>query len=62
MSIRYCLGGAALLLLAGCGEPQVELHEPGDYSGTPDPLLEISGTEAFNDKLRDRFMMVQTDR
>jgi len=62
MTIRLCLMGAALLWLAGCGEPQVELHEPGDYSGTPDPLLEISGTEAFNDRLRDRFMMVQTDR
>lgn len=53
---------ALLLALAGCGEPQVALHEPGDYSGNADPLLQKSGTEAFDNQLRDRMTMVQTDR
>lgn len=50
------------LLLVGCGEPQADLHSPGDYSGDPDPLLEISGSQELNEQLRDRIMMVQTDR
>ncbi|MGF1527618.1 MAG: hypothetical protein ACFCBW_12605 [Candidatus Competibacterales bacterium] len=56
---------AALLLLGlwGCGEePGVALHEPGVYKGPEDPLLEKSTSENLDEQLRQRFMMVQTDR
>ena len=57
---------AALLLLtvAGCGDQvtSVTLHEPGQYKGAHDPLLDVAGTTEFNQKLQQRLQQVQTDR
>ncbi|MDX1604723.1 MAG: hypothetical protein R3202_00950 [Candidatus Competibacterales bacterium] len=65
---------AAGLLLAGCGggdRPSlqaveqvtgIDLHEPGQYMGKTDPLLQKSGTEQLANQLADRLQQVQTDR
>ena len=56
---------ACSLLLSGCydyGDAQVEIHEPGQYQGTPDPLLEVAGTAEHEERLKKRLEMVQTDR
>jgi hypothetical protein len=51
------------LLIAGCTEPpEIELHEPGEYKGKTDPLLNQSGTAEQEERLRERLLMVQTDR
>ena len=64
MKLALPLAGAALLwLLAGCTESTtVELHEPGEYLGKTDPLLQVAGTREQAEKLRERVLMVQTDR
>ncbi len=55
---------AGALFLGGCYEDagDVTLYEPGEYKGEPDPLLDDSGTESFNEALRERFAAGQTDR
>lgn len=54
---------AVCLALAGCYEDNtVKLHEPGQYLGTRDTLLNASGTPELQDKLSQRFNHVQTDR
>ncbi len=54
---------ASASLTSGCyEEPTVEIHEPGEYQGASDPLLEIAGSPAQNDRLAERFLAVQTDR
>lgn len=61
----YRLPLATLLVIAlfGCTDAaQVELHEPGEYKGDTDPLLQASTSEDLNEQLRQRFMTVQTDR
>lgn len=52
----------SLLLLGGCEEAAVELHEPGVYKGKPDPLLQHAGTPEHHEQLRKRMAQVQTDR
>ena len=43
-------------------ETTVELHEPGEYKGAPDPLVQLSGTSEFSSRLQDRLLQIQTDR
>ncbi len=51
------------VMLSGClDEPTVELHEPGEYKGATDPLVQLSGTSEFNSRLQDRLLQIQTDR
>ena len=50
-------------LLCGCSESaQVALHEPGQYKGKRDPLLDTVATSAHREQLRERLLSVQTDR
>ena len=59
------LTGSAVLigLLGACtNSTTVELHEPGEYKGRTDPLLQASGTPEYEAQLRDRLMAIQTDR
>lgn len=57
MLILFTLG------LAACYEsPGVTVHEPGAYKGDKDPLLEIQRTLDQQQRLRERFNLVQTDR
>ncbi|MEJ2507950.1 MAG: hypothetical protein P8009_00490 [Gammaproteobacteria bacterium] len=67
MSIRLTLFAALAVLLsglvAGCYEsPDATLHEPGVYKGDRDPLQALEKTEKQQQRLRDRFNLVQTDR
>lgn len=66
MAAKYMSGVAVLglALLVGCAEepPVVEIHEPGEYKGKLDPLLNKAGTAEHEGRLRERFRMVQTDR
>ncbi len=60
MIMLAVLGGTALL--AGCYDSaEVTVHEPGEYKGTPDPLLE-DDAESRASTLEERFNTVQTDR
>ena len=52
-----------LLLTVGCdSQITVEMHEPGQYKGARDPLLDVAGTPEFTAKLQQRLQQVQTDR
>ncbi|AHE97256.1 hypothetical protein [Thioalkalivibrio paradoxus] len=54
---------AVLPLLAGCYESRdVTLHDAGVYKGKTDPLVEMSADPAYQERLRERLLMVQTDR
>ena len=49
--------------LSGCYQSaDVTLHEPGVYKGTRDPLVKLQGSEGQQQKLKERFNLVQTDR
>lgn len=49
--------------LAGCyEEPQVTLYEPGVYKGERDPLLALQQSPDQQERLRQRFDLIQTDR
>jgi hypothetical protein len=51
------------LALTGCyEEPVVQVHEPGEYLGANDPLLQVAGTPQQQERLAERFKMIQTDR
>ncbi|UCE31319.1 MAG: hypothetical protein JSW68_15045 [Burkholderiales bacterium] len=57
------LGGALALALTACGqETAVKLHEPGKYVGEKDPLLEKSRSAQHDEAMKQRFLLVQTDR
>lgn len=60
------LCGIAIVLglgMAGCSESEnVTLHEPGVYKGTVDPIVEKQGSAEQQERLVQRFNMVQTDR
>jgi hypothetical protein len=67
MNFTKLIGFAIALLLvsslSGCfEEPEVQLHEPGQYMGQKDPLLEVAGTSEQEERLAKRFEMIQTDR
>lgn len=60
IQVLAVLGGTALL--AGCYDSaEVTIHEPGEYKGTPDPLLK-KDAESRASTLEERFNLVQTDR
>lgn len=50
-----------LLAVAGCGD-SVTVYEPGVYKGDTDPLLEKQASAEHQERLRERFETVQTDR
>ncbi len=64
--VGLCVVAAAGLGLAGCNKAEkmlgVKLHEPGQYTGKHDPLVDKSASPAFQKKLADRLERVQTDR
>lgn len=62
--IKWPLLVLGLFLLSGCIEQEIEqsLHQPGEYKGARDPLLDVSGTSDFTAKLEQRMNQVQTDR
>lgn len=52
-----------LLVLTGCYESRdVTLHEAGVYKGKVDPMMALSADPAHQEGLRDRILMIQTDR
>ena len=52
----------AAFMLSGCWEdPEVTLHEPGEYKGSRDPLLNQQAS-ARVEQLQKRFQLVQMDR
>jgi hypothetical protein len=54
---------AVLFLLTGCYESRdVTMHDAGVYKGKIDPLVELSADPAHQERLQERFLMVQTDR
>lgn len=51
------------VMLSACYQSaDVTLHQPGEYKGAVDPLLAYAGSAEHQQKLRDRFNMVQVDR
>lgn len=66
MSMRFAIVAAMALslgTLAGCYQsPDVTLHKPGVYKGGRDPLQALEKTDKQQQRLRDRFNLVQTDR
>lgn len=63
MSRSAILVALAAALLGGCYEsPDVTNFEPGVYKGKPDPLVEKSRSDEYEEQLRERFASVQTDR
>lgn len=57
------LAASLSLALGACFEqPEIVLHEPGEYKGPRDPLLQVAGTEASNQALAERLRSIQTDR
>lgn len=54
--------GAALLLSACYEDADVTMHEPGQYKGKSDPLLQQGNAEDRAETLAERFNTVQTDR
>jgi len=53
----------AMGLLAGCYQSaDVTMHKPGVYKGGRDPLQALEKTDKQQQRLRDRFNLVQTDR
>jgi hypothetical protein len=56
-------GTACLLAVSGCYQsPEVTIFEPGVYKGAHDPLLEKERSPQQQQRLRQRFDLVQTDR
>ncbi len=54
---------AAALVLVGCYEStEVTVYDPGVYKGEEDPLMAKQRKEAQQERLRQRFRQVQTDR
>ena len=52
-----------LLVLSACYEsPGISYHEPAQYKGPNDPLLELQRSPDQQEALRKRFALVQTDR
>lgn len=66
VKIRVLLSAAiigASLLLIGCYESTgITVHQPGVYKGAVDPLVALSAQPAHQQRLQERFTLVQTDR
>lgn len=57
------LGAVCLVGLSACYEdPGATLFEPGVYKGARDPLLEKQRSPEQQQRLEQRFRLVQTDR
>jgi hypothetical protein len=53
----------SIMALAACYEsPDITFHEPAEYKGSGDPLLEKQASSEQQEALRKRFLQVQTDR
>ena len=51
------------LSLTACSDSnEVTLHEPGEYKGAVDPLIEKQASAEQQEKLIQRFNQIQTDR
>lgn len=49
--------------LTGCYEsPNITFYQPGEYKGEKDPLLQSQRSAEQQQRLRERFNLVQTDR
>jgi hypothetical protein len=57
----FTILGAAMLLSACYEDPGVTVHEPGEYKGERDPLMEADADSRAT-TLTERFNMVQADR
>ena len=53
---------SSMLLTACYDDVGVTLYEAGVYKGPTDPLIDTSKSKAHQERLRQRFDMVQTDR
>ncbi len=60
--ISWTGAALALLLLAGCYEStDVTMHDPGEFRGARDPLLD-QPVAARSEQLQKRFQLVQVER
>lgn len=66
MTRNFVLGVIAavgMLALSGCyRSPDINLHSPGAYKGPTDPLLKLEANPQQQQKLQQRFDLVQRDR
>ena len=54
---------ASAVIMSGCYESSgVVVHEPGEFKGKKDPLLDAKSTAEREEILQKRFQMVQADR
>ncbi len=57
------LGALTLAALGGCYQsPDTHIYEPGVYKGGSDPLLTLEKTPKQQQRLQERFSLIQTDR
>jgi len=57
------LATASLIGLSACyQEPKATIFEPGVYKGAADPLVQLERSPEQQQRLRQRFELVQTDR
>jgi hypothetical protein len=57
------LGLLLCSVLSACYQSaDVTLHQPGVYKGQKDPLVRLQASAQQQQKLRERFQLVQTDR
>ncbi len=60
---RVLVATLCVVGLSACYEsPDATLHEPGEYKGGRDPLLAKERTPEQQERLKERFTLVQTDR
>jgi hypothetical protein len=57
----FTILGAAMLLSACYEDPDVTVHEAGEYKGDRDPLMQADADSRAT-TLAERFNMVQADR
>jgi hypothetical protein len=63
MCFRTVLLPLMLLVVGACYDsPRVAIRVPGVYKGAVDPLLEKQRMPQQQDKLKQRVLLVQTDR
>lgn len=63
MKYVIAVGVLFVVLVFGCTDPpSIEIHEPGEYKGQTDPLVQKSEHSEHQEALRERLRMVQTDR
>jgi hypothetical protein len=54
---------AGAVVVSGCYESaDVTVHEPGQFKGMKDPLLDAKSTAEREEILQKRFQLVQVDR